>query len=138
LAVRITSVRPIRQQTWLCGAPPYEDGPNPRSAKSTPVDSFDWHRGKVLACPSRVEGRGGQKEGEKAQAERRRKIASGEIWAYLANGGTLEHAQSMAAHESPRATKLYDRTKAAHSRPSDHVIIAKLKIAAFSLASSRS
>jgi hypothetical protein len=31
--------------------------------------------------------------------------------AYLANGGTLEHAQSMAAHESPRTTKLYDRTK---------------------------
>jgi hypothetical protein len=27
------------------------------------------------------------------------------------NGGTLEHAQSMAAHESPRTTKLYDRTK---------------------------
>jgi hypothetical protein len=26
-------------------------------------------------------------------------------------GGTLEHAQSMAAHESPRTTKLYDRTK---------------------------
>ena len=33
------------------------------------------------------------------------------ITAYLANGGTLEHAQSMAAHESPRTTKLYDRTK---------------------------
>jgi integrase len=33
------------------------------------------------------------------------------IMAYLANGGTLEHAQSMAAHESPRTTKLYDRTK---------------------------
>jgi hypothetical protein len=31
------------------------------------------------------------------------------ITAYLANGGTLEHAQSMAAHESPRTTKLYDR-----------------------------
>jgi hypothetical protein len=31
--------------------------------------------------------------------------------AYLTNGGTLEHAQSMAAHESPRTTKLYDRTK---------------------------
>lgn len=27
------------------------------------------------------------------------------------NGGTLEHAQSMAGHESPRTTKLYDRTK---------------------------
>jgi site-specific recombinase XerD len=33
------------------------------------------------------------------------------ITAYLANGGLLEHAQEMAAHESPRTTKLYDRTK---------------------------
>jgi site-specific recombinase XerD len=33
------------------------------------------------------------------------------ITAYLANGGTLEPAQSMAAHESPRTTKLYGRTK---------------------------
>ena len=33
------------------------------------------------------------------------------ITAYLANGGTLKHAQEMAAHESPRTTKLYDRTK---------------------------
>jgi site-specific recombinase XerD len=33
------------------------------------------------------------------------------ITAYLASGGTLEHAQEMAAHESPRTTKLYDRTK---------------------------
>jgi site-specific recombinase XerD len=32
------------------------------------------------------------------------------ITAYLANGGTIEHAQAMAAHESPRTTKLYDRT----------------------------
>jgi integrase len=31
------------------------------------------------------------------------------ITAYLDNGGTLEDAQAMAAHESPRATKLYDR-----------------------------
>jgi site-specific recombinase XerD len=30
---------------------------------------------------------------------------------YLANGGALEHAQEMAAHESPRTTKLYDRTR---------------------------
>jgi site-specific recombinase XerD len=29
------------------------------------------------------------------------------ITAYLSNGGALEHAQSMAAHESPRTTKLY-------------------------------
>lgn len=33
------------------------------------------------------------------------------ITAYLLNGGTLEHAQQIAAHESPRTTKLYDRTK---------------------------
>ena len=33
------------------------------------------------------------------------------ITAYLANGGALEHAQEMAEHESPRTTKLYDRTK---------------------------
>ena len=32
------------------------------------------------------------------------------ITAYLQNGGTLEHAQQIAAHESPRTTKLYDRT----------------------------
>jgi integrase/recombinase XerD len=31
--------------------------------------------------------------------------------AYLQNGGTLEHAQQIAAHQSPRTTKLYDRTK---------------------------
>ena len=33
------------------------------------------------------------------------------ITAYLDAGGTLENAQAMAAHESPRTTKLYDRTK---------------------------
>jgi integrase len=32
------------------------------------------------------------------------------ITAYLEAGGTLEDAQAMAAHESPRTTKLYDRT----------------------------
>jgi integrase len=33
------------------------------------------------------------------------------ITAYLENGGQLERAQTMAAHESPRTTKLYERTK---------------------------
>jgi integrase len=32
------------------------------------------------------------------------------ITAYLLNGGSLEKAQMMANHESPRTTKLYDRT----------------------------
>jgi hypothetical protein len=30
---------------------------------------------------------------------------------YLANGGVFEHVQEMAAHESSRTTKLFDRTK---------------------------
>lgn len=33
------------------------------------------------------------------------------ITAYLSNRGALEHVQEMAAHKSPRITKLYDRTK---------------------------
>lgn len=32
------------------------------------------------------------------------------ITTYLGNGGTLENAQRIAAHESPRTTSLYDRT----------------------------
>jgi integrase/recombinase XerD len=33
------------------------------------------------------------------------------VTVYVENGGRLEHAQQMAGHESPRTTKLYDRTK---------------------------
>ena len=32
------------------------------------------------------------------------------ITTYMANGGTLEHAQRIAGHASPKTTKLYDRT----------------------------
>ena len=32
------------------------------------------------------------------------------ITAYLSNGGTLEHAQQIDGHASPKTTKLYDRT----------------------------
>ena len=32
------------------------------------------------------------------------------VGAILENGGTIENAQAIAAHESPRTTKLYDRT----------------------------
>jgi integrase len=32
------------------------------------------------------------------------------ITAYLENGGAIENAQAIIAHESPRTTKLYDRT----------------------------
>jgi integrase/recombinase XerD len=37
------------------------------------------------------------------------------ITVYLQNGGQLEHAQRLAAHSSPRTTKLYDRTSDALS-----------------------
>jgi integrase/recombinase XerD len=37
------------------------------------------------------------------------------ITTYLQNGGTIEHAQQIANHESPRPTKLYDRTSDAIS-----------------------
>lgn len=33
------------------------------------------------------------------------------ITTYLEKGGRLEHAQTIANHESPRTTKLYDRTR---------------------------
>jgi site-specific recombinase XerD len=33
------------------------------------------------------------------------------ITAYLSNGGALENAQAMAAHEGLRTAKFYDRTK---------------------------
>jgi integrase/recombinase XerD len=32
------------------------------------------------------------------------------ITAYLLNGGSIEGAQAIAAHENPRTTKLYDRS----------------------------
>ncbi len=32
------------------------------------------------------------------------------ITAYLSNGGTLENARAIAAHESSQTTRLYDRT----------------------------
>jgi integrase len=37
------------------------------------------------------------------------------ITTYLQNGGTIEHAQQIANHESPATTKLYDRTNDAIS-----------------------
>jgi integrase/recombinase XerD len=38
-------------------------------------------------------------------------LAATGITIYLENDGRLEHAQQMAGHESPRTTKLCDRTK---------------------------
>lgn len=42
------------------------------------------------------------------------------ITTYLNSGGALENAQRMAAHESPRTTKLYDRT-------GDHITLQEIE-----------
>ncbi len=39
-----------------------------------------------------------------------RRFRATSITTYLENGGTIENAQAIAAHESARTTKLYDRT----------------------------
>lgn len=48
-------------------------------------------------------------------AAKRRTCYTFSTTAYLENGGNVEHAQQIAAHESPRTTKLYDRTNDAIS-----------------------
>ena len=63
------------------------------------------HRGEVLAMIKRRGRRASLPSSICCHSFR----ATG-ITAYLQNGGTLEHAQQIAAHESPRTTKLYDRT----------------------------
>jgi site-specific recombinase XerD len=63
------------------------------------------HRSDVLRMVKRRSMRAGLPESTCCHTFR----ATG-ITAYLDNGGRLEHAQRIAAHESARTTKLYDRT----------------------------
>ncbi len=63
-------------------------------------------RRKVWAMIKRRAKKGGLPERCSAHTFR----ATG-ITVYLSNGGTLEHAQQIAGHSSPRTTKLYDRTE---------------------------
>ena len=63
------------------------------------------HRTEVLAMIKRRARRAGLSPAVCCHSFR----ATG-ITAYLLGGGTLEHAQRIACHESPKTTKLYDRT----------------------------
>jgi integrase len=45
------------------------------------------------------------------------------ITAYLANGGTLEHTQSMAAHESPRTTSFITAPRSDSHAGRDRAIV---------------
>jgi cytochrome c biogenesis protein ResB len=54
-------------------------------------------------------GRGGR--GVTHTAEVNHSFRATGITVYLQNGGSLEKGQQLAAHESPRTTKLHDRTR---------------------------
>jgi integrase len=85
-------------------------------AKGTPLfRSADWHGGALTALPmhlidvSRMIRRRAEKAGIDADRCCHTFRVTG-LTNFLANGGTLENAQAMADHASPRATQLYDRT----------------------------
>ena len=63
------------------------------------------HRREVLAMVQRRARQAGLQDNISCHTLR----ATG-ITTYLQNGGTIENAQQIAAHESPKTTKLYDRT----------------------------
>jgi integrase len=86
------------------------------AAKGTPLfRSADWHGGALTALPMhridvwRMIRRRAEKAGIDADMCCHTFRATG-LTNFLANGGTLENAQAIAAHESLRTTKLYDRT----------------------------
>jgi integrase len=74
----------------------------PPSLTPSPQASLPWP-GADERCP-KCQGRG------EVYYLRAHQFRATGITAYLEAGGTLENAQAMAAHESPRTTKLYDRT----------------------------
>jgi len=86
-------------------------------AKGTPLfRSGDWHGGALTALPMhridvwRMIRRRAEKAGIDADMCCHMFRATG-LTNFLANGGTLENAQAMADHASPRTTQLYDRTR---------------------------
>jgi hypothetical protein len=81
----------------------------PRSAQRGPNGSVSSDKAMSRRDAWRMIGRGAKAAGIAAPICNHTFRATG-IAAYLSNGGALEHAQEMAAHESPRTTKLYDRT----------------------------
>ena len=85
-------------------------------AKGTPLfRSADWHGGALTALPMhridvwRMIRRRAAAAGIDADMCCHTFRATG-LTNFLANGGTLENAQAMADHASPRTTQLYDRT----------------------------
>jgi integrase/recombinase XerD len=93
----------------------YLDAAGIAGQKKTPIfRSFDSHR-KLIDRPMdrndalRMIKRRARAAGLSADTCCHTFRATG-ITAYLEGGGTIEHAQATANHESPKTTKLYDRT----------------------------
>src|ERR1700678_2067104 len=78
-------------------------------AKGTPLfRSADWHGGALTALPMhRIDVRRAEQAGIDADMCCHTFRATG-LTNFLANGGTLENAQAMAAHAGPATTQLYD------------------------------
>jgi hypothetical protein len=103
-----------------CGSRTKRDASPPFAPSATPLHQYiegaglaDDPKAVLFQSYSRAAGQLTSSSLPQANAyaiiQRRAKAAG--ITDYLANGGALEHARELAAHESPRTTKLYDRTK---------------------------
>ena len=104
-------LQPLRQAEWVVYAKPPFAGPN---------QVLDYlgryaHRGAVT--PNRINRvdvfrmiKRRVRQAELGVVANCHTFRATGITAYLLNGGTVENAQAIAAHESPRTTKLYDRT----------------------------
>ena len=82
-------------------------GPRKISRQTTRV-AVGGVPGRMPSWPTVVSTR--QRSLDKCSAPAATRFGRRGITAYLANGGTLEHAQRIAGHASPKTTKLYDRT----------------------------
>jgi integrase/recombinase XerD len=74
-----------------------------------------WHGGALTRCrcTASMSGAGSAGRAEKAGIDAEmccQTFRATGLTNFLANGGTLENAQAMADHASPRTTQLYDRT----------------------------
>jgi integrase len=93
--------------TWIEAAGIEGEGKLPlfRTLRNGMVTAHAMHENDVLRMVKRRAAAAGLPDSTCCHTFR----ATG-ITAYLENGGTVEKAQSIAAHASPRTTKLYDRT----------------------------
>ena len=121
------AARERRQAARNAGAPPARTLSRRLSSRAAPGESASSTRPRRCSARSAGAGASNSRHARMARQDARRMIvrralaagivtklgchtfrATG-ITVYLLNGGLLEYAQQMAAHESARTTKLYDR-----------------------------